>query len=60
LVDAKELYASAEIRTNSTIKQAEELVVHVHAVEEQEWVVDELEYKLQEQEVLDEGTLTIE
>jgi hypothetical protein len=43
LVDAKELYASAEIRANSTIKQAEELVVHVHAVEEQEWVVDELE-----------------
>jgi hypothetical protein len=43
LVEAKELYTSAEAPANGTIKQAEELVVRVHAVEEWERVVDELE-----------------
>jgi hypothetical protein len=36
LAEAKELYASAEARANDTIKQAEELVVRVCAVEERE------------------------
>jgi hypothetical protein len=36
LAEAKDLYASAEARANGTIKQAEELVVRVHTVEEQE------------------------
>jgi hypothetical protein len=48
LVEAKELYASAEARSNSTIKQAKELAVCVRAVEEQDWAVDELEQNLQE------------
>jgi hypothetical protein len=34
LAEAKELYALAEAHTNGIIKQAEELVVRVHAVEE--------------------------
>jgi hypothetical protein len=38
---------------NGTIKQAEELVVRVRAVEEQEWPVDDLEQKLQQREALD-------
>jgi cell division septum initiation protein DivIVA len=32
LAKAKELYASAEARANNTIKQAEELAVHIHVV----------------------------
>jgi hypothetical protein len=36
LAEARELYASAEARANGTIKQAEELVVRVHAIEERE------------------------
>jgi hypothetical protein len=43
LDEAKELYTSAEARANGTIKQAEELVVHVCAVEEWEQVVDKPE-----------------
>jgi hypothetical protein len=43
LAEAKELYASAEARANGTIKQAEELVVRVRAIEEWEQAVDELE-----------------
>jgi hypothetical protein len=54
LAEPKELYISAEARANGTIKQAEELVVRVHAVEERERVVDELEQKLQEREALDD------
>jgi hypothetical protein len=54
LVEAKELYASAEARANDTIKQAEELVVRVRAIEEREHAVDELEQKLQEREALDD------
>jgi hypothetical protein len=54
LAEAKELYASAEARANSTINQAEELAVLVHAIEEQEQVMDELEQKLQEWEALDD------
>jgi hypothetical protein len=46
LAEAKELHASAEARTNGTMKQAEELAMRVHAVEEWEQVVDELEQKL--------------
>jgi hypothetical protein len=46
LADAKELYASAEARANSTIKQEEELVARVHAIVERQQVVDELEQKL--------------
>jgi Skp family chaperone for outer membrane proteins len=46
LAEAKELYVSAKARANNTIKQAEELVVHVCAVEEWERAVDELEQKL--------------
>jgi hypothetical protein len=38
---------------NGTIKQAEELVVRVRAVEEQERPVDDLEQKLQQREALD-------
>jgi hypothetical protein len=34
LAEAKELYALAEAHTNGIIKQAEELAVRVHAVEE--------------------------
>jgi hypothetical protein len=49
-----ELYALVEARANGTIKQAEELVVHVRAVEEREQAVDELEWKLQEREALDD------
>jgi hypothetical protein len=36
LVEAKELYASTEAQANGTIKQAEELIVRVCAVEEWE------------------------
>jgi hypothetical protein len=54
LAEAKELYASAEARANSTINQAEDLAVLVHAIEEQEQVMDELEQKLQEWEALDD------
>jgi hypothetical protein len=54
LVEAKELYASAEARANNTIEQEEELAVRVRAVEEWEWVVDELEQKLQEREALND------
>jgi hypothetical protein len=43
LVVAKELYASAEALANGTIKQVEELAVHVHVIEEREQAVDELE-----------------
>jgi hypothetical protein len=43
LADAKELYASAEARANSTIKQEDELATHVRVVEERERAVDELE-----------------
>jgi hypothetical protein len=48
------MYTSAKPRANGTIKQAEELVVRVRAVEEQEQAVDELEQKLQEREALDD------
>jgi hypothetical protein len=54
LAEAKELYASVEAQANGTIKQAEELVVRVRAIEEQERAVDELEQNLQEQEALDD------
>jgi uncharacterized protein Smg (DUF494 family) len=46
LAKVKELYALAEPRANDTIKQAEEHVVRVYAIEEREWAVDELEQKL--------------
>jgi hypothetical protein len=46
LAEAKELYASAEARANGTIKQAEELVVRVHAIKERGKAVDEMEQKL--------------
>jgi hypothetical protein len=46
LMEAKELYASAKARPNDTIKQVEEPVVRVRAVEEWERAVDELEQKL--------------
>jgi hypothetical protein len=46
LAEAKELYASAEARANGTIKQAEELVVRVHAIKERGQAVDEMEQKL--------------
>jgi hypothetical protein len=54
LADAKELYASAEARANSTIKQEEELAARVRAIEQQERVVNELKQKLQEREALDD------
>jgi hypothetical protein len=54
LAEAKELYASTEAQANDTIKQAEELVIHIHAVEERERAVDELEQKLQEREAQDD------
>jgi hypothetical protein len=43
MAEAKELYASVEAQANGTIKQVVELAVRVHAVEEQERAVDELE-----------------
>jgi hypothetical protein len=46
LAEAKELYTSAEAWANDTIKQAEELVVRVNAIEEWEQAVDELEQQL--------------
>jgi uncharacterized protein Smg (DUF494 family) len=46
LAETNELYASTEAQANGTIKQAEELVVRVHAIEEWERVVDEQEQKL--------------
>jgi hypothetical protein len=46
LAEANELYASAEARANGTIKQAEELVVRVHAIKERGQAVDEMEQKL--------------
>jgi hypothetical protein len=46
LANAKELYASAEARVNSTIKQEEELVARVRAIVEREQAMDELEQKL--------------
>jgi hypothetical protein len=54
LVDSKELYASAEAQANITIKQQEELATRIHAVEEREQAVDELEQKLVETEALDD------
>jgi hypothetical protein len=54
LAEAKELYASAEAQANNTIKQVEELVVHVRTVEERERAVGELEQKLQERKALDD------
>jgi Golgi nucleoside diphosphatase len=36
LAEAKELYASAEARANSKIKQAEELAMRIRAIEERE------------------------
>jgi hypothetical protein len=58
LADAKEMYASVEDRASSTIKQEEELAVHVRAVEEQ--AVDEVEQKLQERVALDDLRLECE
>jgi hypothetical protein len=46
LAEAKELYASAEARANSKIKQAEELAMRICAIEEREQAVDELEQKV--------------
>jgi hypothetical protein len=43
LVDAKELYASAEAQANITIKQEEELDAYICAIVEQERAMDELE-----------------
>jgi hypothetical protein len=43
LSDAKELYTTVEAWANTTIKQEEELIVHIHAVSEREQVVEELE-----------------
>jgi hypothetical protein len=54
LVDSKELYASAEAQASITIKQQEELATRIHAVEEREQAVDELEQKLLEREALDD------
>jgi hypothetical protein len=50
LVDAKELYASAEARANTVIEREEVLAVRVRAVAERERMVVELEEKLQERE----------
>jgi hypothetical protein len=45
LSDAKELYAAAEARADTTIKQEEELVVRIRAVAEWDQTV-ELEQRL--------------
>jgi hypothetical protein len=50
---AKELYASVDTRANTTIKQEEELVVHIRTVVERERAVEELEQRLLEREGLD-------
>jgi hypothetical protein len=52
LAEAKELYTSAEARANGTIRQAEQLVVRVRAIE--------LEQKLQEREALNDLKLECE
>jgi hypothetical protein len=54
LSDAKELYATAEAWANTTIKQEEELAVHIRAVAKWVQVVEELEQRLQEREGLDD------
>jgi hypothetical protein len=46
LSNAKELYTLAEARSNTTIKQEEELIVRIHAMDERERAVEELEQKL--------------
>jgi hypothetical protein len=48
LADAKELYTSAEVQANTTIKQEEDHIVHARAIDEQERAVEELEKRLQE------------
>jgi hypothetical protein len=54
LSDANVLYARAKARANTTIKQEEELAMLICAVAEWEQVVEELEQRLQEREVLDD------
>jgi hypothetical protein len=60
LSDAMELYATAEACANTSIQQAEELAVHVGVAAEWEWVVVELEQRLQEREELDGIKLSLE
>jgi hypothetical protein len=52
--DGKVLYASTKAWADTTIKREEELTVRIHAVDEWERVVEELEQKRQEREGLDD------
>jgi hypothetical protein len=53
LVDAKDLYTSTEAQADALIKQEEDLTVCMHAFDERERVVEELEDRLLEREQLD-------
>jgi hypothetical protein len=60
LVDAHELYTSADAQANTVIKQEEDLAMRVCAVNERAQAVEELEVKLLEREELDDLTLNRE
>jgi transposase len=57
LVDARELYTSAEARASAITEQEEELATHAHRVNQREQEVEKLEGLLQEWEELDDITL---
>jgi hypothetical protein len=57
LSDAKDIYTTAEAQVDTSIKQEEELVMHVHVMAEQEQAVEELEQRLHEREGLDDNNL---
>jgi hypothetical protein len=54
LVNAKELYASAEACASAVIKQEEDLVACACAIDQRERMAEELEEKLQKREGLDD------
>jgi hypothetical protein len=54
------LYASAEARVNTVIKQEEDLAVHACQVNQRAREVEELEGLLQEREELDDITIHLE
>jgi hypothetical protein len=57
LVDAQELYASAEGRASTVMKQKEDLAMHACQVNQRAREMEELEGLLQEWEELDDITL---
>jgi hypothetical protein len=60
LVEAQELYASAEARVSTVIKQEEDLAMHACQVNQWAREVEELEGLLQEREELDDITIHLE